>query len=291
MKVCLLLPESNFVSPPLPWNERALAQDLGLDTVFGVMAQRDKFLFTAIREVVLASLTTEVDTILYRQSVLRDCLKHPTEVRELYAIAVKGVECENKGYWAFFSKYPTGLLNRSLELINMFVDVLRKLRHLAEKQNQGFDSDGFRNLFDRLKRELTDEYLHDVQTHLKDLRFIDGTLINAKLGEGNRGTNYVLQKSPVKRTRFQRLLGLDKQPGFTFRLHPRDQSGVKALGEYNEKGITQTATVLGQSADYILSFFKTLRTELAFYVGGLNLHEALANKREPGCFPGRAQDA
>jgi DNA mismatch repair ATPase MutS len=285
MKVCLLHPENNFVTPPLPWNERALAQDLGLDTVFGVMANRDKFLFSAIRDVVLASLTTDVDTILYRQSVLKDCLKHPDIVRELYAIAVKGVECENKGYWAFFGKYPTGLLNRSLELINMLVDVLRKLRHLAEKQTQGFDSDGFRNLFARLKRELTDEYLHDVQNHLKDLRFVDGTLITAKLGEGNRGSDYILQKSPVKRTRFQRLFGLDKQPGFTFRLHPRDQRGAKALGEYNEKGITQTATVLGQSADYILSFFKTLRTELAFYVGCLNLHHALTEKKEPVCFP------
>jgi len=110
-------------------------------------------------------------------------------------------------------------------------------------------------------------------------------LITAKLGEGNRGTDYILQKSPVKRTRFQRLFGLDKQPGFTFRLHPRDQRGAKALGEYNEKGITQTATVLGQSADYILSFFKTLRTELAFYVGCLNLHQALTEKKEPICFP------
>jgi DNA mismatch repair ATPase MutS len=285
MKVCLLHSENNFVAPPLPWNERALAQDLGLDTVFGVMAHRDKFLFGAIRDVVLASLSTNVDTILYRQSVLQDCLKHPTVVRDLYAIAVKGVECENKGYWAFFGKYPTGLLNRSLELINMLVDVLRKLRHLAEKQTEGFDSDGFRHLFARLKHELTDEYLHDVQMHLKDLRFIDGTLITAKLGEGNRGAGYMLQKSPVKRTRLQRMFGFDKQPGFTFRLHPRDQRGAKALGEYNEKGITQTATALGQSADYILGFFRTLRTELAFYVGCLNLHEALANKKEPVCFP------
>jgi hypothetical protein len=49
MKVCLLHPERNFESQPLPWNERALAQDLGLDAVFGVMAQRDKFLFAAVR--------------------------------------------------------------------------------------------------------------------------------------------------------------------------------------------------------------------------------------------------
>ena len=285
MKVCLLHPEHNFESPPLPWNERALAQDLGLDAVFGVMAHRDKFLFTAAREVVLASLTTNVDTILYRQRVLRDCLKHPHIVRDLYALAVKGVECENKGYWAFFGKYPTGLLNRSLELINMLVDALRKLRIFAEKQTESFDSEGFRELFARLKSEFNEKYLHEIHAHLNELRFLDGTLFTGELGEGNKGTNYILRKSPVKRTRLQRLFGRDKNPGLTFRLHPRDQRGAKALGELNEKGITQVAILLGQSADYILSFFKTLRTELAFYVGCLNLHQTLADKKEPVCFP------
>ena len=98
MKVCLLHPERNFDSPPLPWNEQALAQDLGLDVVFGAMAHRDKFLFAAAQQVVLSSLATDVETILYRQRVLRDCLKHPTVVRDLYALAVKGVERENR-FW------------------------------------------------------------------------------------------------------------------------------------------------------------------------------------------------
>ncbi len=236
----------------MPWSERALAQDLGLDAVFGVMAHRDKFLFAAVREVALASLTTDVDTILYRQRVLQDCLKHPSVVRDLYALAVKGVECENKGYWAFFGKYPTGLLNRSLELINMLGDALRKLRIFAEKQTASFDSEGFRDLFARLKSEFTESYLHQIHGHLEDLRFLDGTLFTAELGEGNKGANYVLRKSPVRRTRLQRLFGRDKNPGLVFRLHPRDQRGAKALGELNEKGITQIATQLGQSADYIL---------------------------------------
>ncbi len=285
MKVCLLHPERNFESQPLPWNERALAQDLGLDAVFGVMAHRDKFLFAAVREVALASLTTDVDTVLYRQRVFRDCLKHPHIVRDLYALAVKGVECENKGYWAFFGKYPTGLLNRSLELINMLLDALRKLRIFAEKQADSFDSEGFRELFARVKTEFNEKYLHDIHAHLDDLRFLDGTLFTGELGEGNKGTDYILRKPPVKRSRLQRLFGRDKNPGITFRLHPRDQRGAKALGELNEKGITQIATLLGQSADYILKFFKTLRTELAFYVGSMNLHQALAEKKEPVCFP------
>jgi len=43
--------------------------------------------------------------------------------------------------------------------------------------------------------------------------------------------------------------------------------------------------VVAQSTDHILSFFQMLRTELAFYVGCLNLHEQLIQKGEPACFP------
>ena len=54
-----------------------------------------------------------------------------------------------------------------------------------------------------------------------------------------------------------------------------------------DRGISLVANALAQSADHVLSFFKTLRTELAFYVGCLNLHGRLATKGEPVCFPRR----
>ena len=45
------------------------------------------------------------------------------------------------------------------------------------------------------------------------------------------------------------------------------------------------ANALGQSVDHIINFFNLLRTEMAFYVGCLNLHDQLAKKGEPMCFP------
>ena len=41
-----------------------------------------------------------------------------------------------------------------------------------------------------------------------------------------------------------------------------------------DRGINLVANALAQSTDHILSFFNMLRTELAFYVGGLNLARA-----------------
>lgn len=43
--------------------------------------------------------------------------------------------------------------------------------------------------------------------------------------------------------------------------------------------------MLAQSNDHILGFFNVLRTELAFYIGCLNLYEQLSQMGEPVCFP------
>jgi hypothetical protein len=74
-------------------------------------------------------------------------------------------------------------------------------------------------------------------------------------------------------------------PEYTFRLHPRDEPGACALSELCDQGIKLVANALVQSADHILGFFVMLRTELAFYVGCVNLHERLIEKGEPTCFP------
>jgi hypothetical protein len=43
-----------------------------------------------------------------------------------------------------------------------------------------------------------------------------------------------------------------KPPVYTFHLHPRDESGAKALSELNDHGINLVANALAQSADHIL---------------------------------------
>ena len=51
------------------------------------------------------------------------------------------------------------------------------------------------------------------------------------------------------------------------------------------RGIGLVARALAQSTDHICDFFSMLRLELGFYVGCLNLHDRLARKGEPTCFP------
>lgn len=289
MKAFLLFKDRDFdLEQALPWSQGVSVPDLALDILFNGMANRDEFLSSVSKGVILGSLANDLETILYRQSILKDCLRNPTIVRELYALAIEGIQSERKLSWIMVSNYPAAILDRAMELLQYIIEVLKKLRTTAELSAMKFESEGFRTLFAMLEAELSDEYFNSIRTHLKELRFRGGVLVSAELGQGNKGKNYVLREPLIRRHPFiawlQQVFGI-KEAGYTFFLDPRDENGARTLSELNERAINLVANALAQSTDHILNFFKMLKTELAFYVGCLNLQEQLAKKGEPICFP------
>ncbi len=202
MKAFLLYRDRDFdLQQRLPPHAPALTQDLELQTLLGAMALGDKFVFEVAREAVLSSVT-DLDTIRYRQHMLQDCLKNASIVREIYTIAVEAIESEKKNYLGLLSRYPSWILRRSIEVLQMFVGMLKKLKQIAEEQADTFESEGFQAFFAMLNRELGDDYFASVQHHLKALQFGDGVLISAELGQGNKGSNYLLRKPPDKNQRW-----------------------------------------------------------------------------------------
>jgi DNA mismatch repair ATPase MutS len=284
MKAFLMYKDRDFdLQRRLPLNKQALTQDLGLDTLFNAMSLGDKFLFEVAEKAVLTGLNDDLGTILYRQLILKDCLKNSSIVRNIYDIAIESIESKKKS-WGYFSKYLPAVLSGSIEVLQILVDMLKKLKHIADEHDDKFESEGFAAFFTMLKKELSDEYFASVQNHLIELKFPNGVLINAELGKGNKGTNYILRKSQEKKRSWIKRI-FTKPPGYTFYISDRDEIGAKALSELHDRGINLVANALAQSADHIVSFFTMLRIELAFYVGCLNLHERLAQKGEPISFP------
>jgi len=270
------------------WCEQSLTQDLELDTLLCAMAGDDDFLVSVARRALLSGFRNDVDTILYRQAILRDCLRNAEIVKELYSLMTAAIARAKKEWWGLSSHYPSSMLYSSIDLLEASAVVLRKLRCVAEEKAGGFESEGFTALFGMLRTELRDDYLASIQSHLAELRFRWGTLLSAELGENNEGTDYVLRQGAQKEPNWlTRILGKGP-PSYTFHIAERDETGARIVGEMRRKGISRVAIAVVQSADHVLSFFKMLRTELAFYVGCLNLHARLVTKNEPVCFPAPA---
>lgn len=292
MKAFLMYHDRDFsLSEPDPKNAPELTQDLDLQTLFAAMADGDDFLLGVVKKAVLSSLR-EPEAIAYRQQILTDCLQNPTILRELYGVAVEGFECDRKVWGSILGRTPEGVLYRSVELLQLFVSVLKQLKRIAQAQMGTFRSEGFLRFFQMIASELTDEYLARVEDHLERLKFRDGMLISAELGEGNKGDHYVLRKPPqAKHTWTERIqtwmedIAHGNGSKYRYEIADRDEAGLRALSDLKSYGISSVAAALAESTNHILTFFTMLRLELAFYAGCLKLHERLAAKGEPTCFP------
>jgi DNA mismatch repair ATPase MutS len=167
----------------------------------------------------------------------------------------------------------------------MYMANLRMLRDIARRNAEAIRSQGLRDLFATLERELDDEYLGTIERQLSELKFRGGVLMSAELGPRDEGKGYQLREDPDKRPPWLKRLLRRGPPAYTFYLHPRDEAGGRILTSLCDRGLNNVANALGQSTEHVLSFFEILRVELAFYVGCLNLRDRLAALGAAICVP------
>ncbi|MEB4211205.1 MutS-related protein [Mycobacterium sp. 94-17] len=285
MKVRLLHPvDDPDLSPRLPWRQQDLAdQDLELRRVYQAMAAGDEFLLETAKKIVPLAVT-DPGVVVYRQQVLADCLANRAAVRQLYDVAVDGVEVRRKVFLGgLMSRDPQAILRRSVRVLELLVGNLRQLRTLCDEHGTAFSSPGFRQLLDMVGDQICDEYLEQLDADLRELHLPRGVMLSASLGLGNKGTGYLLHQPPY-RNWWDKLTGSHSgAPGFV--IDDRDETGARALTELAGRAINEVANTVTRSADHVEGFFGRLRTELGFYLACANLHEQLTKRDVPICFP------
>jgi len=169
--------DRNALLQALLWNAPALLQDLELDRLLHAMARGDEFVFEVAQQLIFSGFANDTAVILYRQEILKDCLKNSVEVRRLYNLMTDVAEQTRRHWWGLSSEYPGSMLYSSVDLMDTFVGVLRELRLAAEKCAATFTSEGFKSLFSMLRRELSEQYLLTIKDRLKELQFRKGVFV------------------------------------------------------------------------------------------------------------------
>ncbi|MEU8899386.1 DNA mismatch repair protein [Nocardia sp. NPDC048505] len=281
MRVNLLHPPDR-ISATAPTGDHAVT-DLGLESVFAAMSGPDPLIGQVVQATVLAPITDPA-VIGYRQAVLTDCLTHPSAIRELYRIAVMPTQIRR---WPVANgRRPGGKLVLSLPAFGELLGCLRRLRAHCRDHATDFSSAGLRALVDTVTDHFDDAYLDTIETHLTAVQFEHGLHLGAGLGLGNKIADIVVHE-PL--TPWRGRFGSDRRAMRAFRPiedpEARFNPQLNPIVELRDRALGDLAAVVSYAVDHIHGFFERLRTELAFYLGCLNLHEHLTAAGIPTCLP------
>lgn len=279
MKANLMFRDKDFDLNATPcFGKDILAADLELKRILSSMAQEDEVIYGACTSALFCTLQS-IEEIRYRQENLRDAFRNPGAVRQLYKITVE-TEKKRRNSWHWLSSsYLSSTFSSAVELMKIYTGMLMELRLVADNKLFGFQSEGFCSLLTMLQRELDDAYFAEVRAHLNELKDGEGMLVSATLGNYLQGVRYVLRRKNRKGFRWRWSFA----PSYT--IASRDDAGAIDLGKRRDRAINEATNALAQAAEHLEGFFAMLRSELAFYVGCLNLSDKLQALGMPICFP------
>lgn len=283
MKVFLLYPDKNFdMKRTLPAHWQDLCVDLGLDVILSSMSNGDRFLHEVSTKV-LSLFETDIDVLIYRQEILKDCLNNANVIREMYQIPLRIKEQKRQNWLGIFGpRNPSNVLTGARNYLEILIDGLSGLRKIADTHYTNFNSRGFKRFFKMIIEELTDEYLNLMRKHTEELKFSKGIWASVQIGDGCEGNNYTLRYPKMKKW-LERILNRGKT--FTHQLHPRDETGARFLGELRDITLSRAAQSVACATEHIEHFFERLQQEVGFYVACLNLAESIKNLGLPFSFP------
>ena len=255
-------------------HRRNLTVDLELEQIISAMSGGDPENGNICRSVLLTPLTDPA-AIRYRQAVLSDCLRIPEMVNRLDAVCLEAEEKRRRMWCWLRSRRISASFSSALELLEIELSALKKLRDTADEYEAGVRSSGFRRLFSMLQTVFSDAFFTDVCRLTGELSPQGGTLISARFGDALQGVSYVLRKKDHRPWLFA--------PSFT--LPEQDDAGAEDLLVRRERAIADSADFLIQSAENLSGFLAGLREELVFYLGAVRLFDRLCQINVPVCMP------
>lgn len=284
MKSHLLFPDDAGEQRELRCNLESVMTDLELDILLGAMAAGDKVFYDVAQQVILAE-PPSAEVIHYRQEIVQDCLRLPNLFQDIYRVAVQALEVQRQHYFGFMRSNPGATLTGSIHLLAAYVPLLRQIRRTLTDSAGEMQSDGLKRFLASAEEELSEEYLAEIMSHVRDLELRRGATLQATVGQVGTPVHYRLLKPKPMGWRDLVPMAMSHD-AFSFEIAPRDDAGFQALDNMRNRGVVDVANAVAHAADHIRAFFGALRTKFAFYLACLNLHRELASRDLPICFPG-----
>ena len=187
MKVCLLYENRERAANAPYYDQKSIIQDLGLSAAFSAAAKEltyengelkqveaaDLFVLETFRNVMMTPLLTE-EEIVFRQEIVKDCLRAPKLIRGLYrvstAMLAKWNELGRGARERIRAGNPVVRLTTEIRVLRLFVDSLAATRYYLNSFDS-VTSRGLQAFREEFFRAYPEELEADVRKVLEDIAF------------------------------------------------------------------------------------------------------------------------
>lgn len=249
-------------------------EDLELKPILETMSDNDKFLHNTILKTWFTPLKTNED-IQYRQAAIKDALKHPEQIHDLYQIVIDTIKTVRSEYWSLDTGSASYKLHSFSRQIDIYLNYLTKIESFA---NNDWESDNFKSFFDRLQKVFSPKSLADMHDLINIIVTNSTYSYPVKLNK-NFGSDVSDLDFNKKAGRFSGMMGsvmtrFEKHES-KFMISERDDDSSNALGHYNNVADLNLATKVVNTKYELQKFFNELQFQLGFLLGVVRLKKAL----------------
>lgn len=258
-----------------------LLKDLELEIIINKMSNNDKIIYQVCKYF-LCNPESDINTILFRQEILKDVIKNKEVIRNIYSMTFSIKEEKIKRWLGIFGiKTPSNIVYNSRELLETQINYIKKLKEIAIKNINNFDSYGFKRFFNMLIEDFSDDYLAKLENYLEKLKLENALYASVKLNQNLEGEEYeLIYPESNKNLNFFRY-----KFSYSFKINPKDESGAKIVEHLRNIILKDISKYIYLSSLNIELFFNQLQIELAFYIGALNLIESIEENNYYYTFP------
>ncbi len=309
MNVNLLYKDREWINPEYYYDEKSIAGDLGLDTLFlnaskpviyrndevEKIGDSDAFIKSVFYRVMLTPLRKR-EELIYRQDIIKDAINNEAFTVSLYeTVTSMLLEWERLG--RHVNSKNTGRDSNSklitkIQEFSLFFRTLKKIKALFRENEKNLQSEGLNALGKRLFETFSDSLEDDLSVLAKAIEYYtysgDETrqtvktprfVIKGQIGAGCKFDNLeLLEADTVERKYRDPKSAITKVKDYIDSLTP---DSVAAFGEINAE--RQASKLQFEVADYLMAytepfmsefetFFDKLKFQIAFYRGNVNLH-------------------
>lgn len=282
MRTGLLIKDHPYRIKELDEYKNALIDDLELKYIFRIAASDSEFLYDNFKKVLL-DYKNDKETILHRQSILKDFMKNRVQLEKLYDLNINLIyDLRDKFRFGIIDTSPSSVVRSTTDILKYIFENIGYVRDYLDNFSN-VESEGLKLFIEDFKKSFNEAKLQKSRLVLDGLNVDNGFMMNASLDNYMREGNYIINRSTyIDKDRYSKKRWKKAEE---IKFPVMSESLVNDTNKKLDFCSKEVAKVMGVTTNDIIDFLNTLRIELGFYLSTIYLIRYMEKNNMSYSFP------